>query len=127
MKFQPDIPEGVNAITRHERGRIVVGGAVIEHAAVVPWSGAVLDWEAPAFAALTAAHFERLLALEPEVVIFGSGERLRFPPPALLRALIERGIGVETMDSGAACRTYNILASEGRRVVAALLLVTEGP
>ena len=58
------------------------------------------------------------------MVIFGSGAKLRFVSPALLRGLIERGIGVETMDTAAACRTYNILAQEGRRVVAALLLET---
>ena len=58
----------------------------------------------------------------PELVIFGSGARLRFPAPGLLRDLIERRIGVETMDTAAACRTYNVLASEGRSVVAALLL-----
>ncbi len=67
-----------------------------------------------------------MLAHAPELVIFGSGERIRFVAPALLRPLIERGIGVETMDTGAACRTYNVLASEGRTVVAALLLET-GP
>jgi uncharacterized protein len=88
----------------------------------VPWKGAALPWDAANFDALTAAHFERLVALEPEVVIFGSGARLRFAPPALLRALIERRIGVETMDTAAACRTYNVLANEGRTVVAALLL-----
>ncbi len=58
----------------------------------------------------------------PELVIFGSGERLQFVSPGLYRCLIEAGIGVETMDTGAACRTYNVLASEGRSVVAALLL-----
>jgi uncharacterized protein len=57
-------------------------------------------------------------------VIFGSGARLRFAPPAWLRALIERRIGVETMDTAAACRTYNVLVSEGRAVVAALLVET---
>ena len=60
----------------------------------------------------------------PELVVFGSGTRLRFAPPALLRGLMARRIGVETMDTAAACRTYNILAGEGRRVVAALLLET---
>ena len=74
------------------------------------------------FADLTPAHFDRLGANQPELVIFGSGQRLRFPSPGLLRGLIERGIGVETMDTMAACRTYNILAGEGRKVVAALLL-----
>ena len=58
---------------------------------------------------------------EPELVVFGSGARLRFPSPALLRPLIDAGIGVETMDTAAACRTYNVLLAEGRSVVAALL------
>ena len=58
-------------------------------------------------------------------MIFGSGTRLRFPPPAFLRALMEKRIGIETMDTLAACRTYNILAGEGRRVIAALLIETE--
>jgi uncharacterized protein len=58
------------------------------------------------------------------VVVFGSGVRLRFLRPSLIRGLIERRIGIETMDTAAACRTYNILAGEGRRVVAALLLET---
>ena len=88
----------------------------------MPWSGAVLPWGAERFEALQPAHFERIVALGAEVVIFGSGARLRFAPPALLRALIERGIGVEAMDTGAACRTYNVLVSERRAVVAALLL-----
>jgi uncharacterized protein len=60
--------------------------------------------------------------LPAELVIFGSGPRLRFVAPALSRALIERQIGLETMDTHAACRTYNILAAEGRQVVAALLM-----
>jgi uncharacterized protein len=62
-----------------------------------------------------------LLRLRPELVVFGSGARLRFPPTALLRSLIDARIGIETMDTAAACRTYNVLASERRAVVAALL------
>jgi hypothetical protein len=66
-------------------------------------------------------------ALPPhELVIFGSGSRIRFAAPAVLRPLIERGIGIETMDTAAACRTYNVLASEGRAVVAALLIEARG-
>ena len=72
--------------------------------------------------ALTPAHFEAVLALRPELVIFGSGARLQFVSPALYRALIEARVGIETMDTGAACRTYNVLAAEGRSVVAALLM-----
>ena len=73
-----------------------------------------------AVAELTPAHFERIAALRPEVVIFGSGPKLQFVAPALQRALLELRIGVETMDTAAACRTYNVLASERRRVLAAL-------
>ena len=75
----------------------------------------------------TGVDFDLLVeqpAEPPELVVFGSGARLRFAPPALLRGLMARRIGVETMDTAAACRTYNILAGEGRRVVAALLLET---
>jgi len=122
MKFQPDTPEGINVVTRHESGRVWVGPAAYGHSLLLPWRGAVLPWEVDRFDALGAAHFDRLLALAPELVIFGSGARLRFPPPAWLRGLIGERIGVETMDTAAACRTYNVLVSEGRAVVAALLV-----
>ena len=122
MKFQPDMPEGVNLVTRHEPGRVWVGGTAFDHSVLLPWIGAVAPWPARGFDDLGAAHFERLLGLQPELVIFGSGARLRFAPPAWLRALIERRIGVETMDTAAACRTYNVLVSERRAVVAALLV-----
>ncbi len=122
MKFQPDTTAGVNLITRQENGRIWVGATAYGHSLLVPLRGAVLDWQAENLATLGPGHFERVLALKPEVVIFGSGAQLSFVPPALLRSLIEARIGVETMDTAAACRTYNVLASEGREVVAALLL-----
>ena len=127
MKFQPDTPEGVNIISRHESGCIWVGGTPFQHSLLLPWVGSVVPWPARSFGELSAAHFERIAALRPEVVIFGSGARLRFPPPAWLRALIERRIGVETMDTAAACRTYNVLASEKRAVLAALLIEHQEP
>lgn len=122
MKFQPESAAGFNVITRQEPGRIWVGTVPFEASVLVPWTGEPATWDAASFADLTAAHFERIAALAPEVVIFGSGPKLRFPHPSLLRPLIERRIGVETMDTGAACRTYNVLAGESRSVVAALLL-----
>ena len=122
MKFQPDTTEGVNLVTRHEAGRLWVGNASFEHSLLLPWVGEVLAWEPQRFEELDASHFERILTLKPELVIFGSGARLRFAPAALMRALIDARIGVETMDTAAACRTYNVLVSEGRCAVAALLL-----
>jgi uncharacterized protein len=122
MKFQPDTLPGVNVLTRHEPGRVWVGANAFDHSVLVPWRGEVRRWEVARFEDLGPSHFDLLLDLEPEVVLFGSGERLRFPQPAWLRGLIERRIGVETMDTAAACRTYNVLAAEGRSVAVALLL-----
>jgi uncharacterized protein len=122
MKFQPDTAEGFNLITRHEAGRVWVGGTPYTHSLLLPWVGAVQDWGVASLAELQAAHFERIVALKPELVIFGSGPILRFVAPALQRSLIAQRIGVETMDTAAACRTYNVLASEKRSVVAALLM-----
>jgi len=122
VKTQPDRLDGVNVISRQEPGRIWVNADVHETSLLVPWRGQPQPWPATTLAELTAAHFDAVLALQPELVIFGSGPRLRFIAPTLYRSLIERGIGIETMDTPAACRTYNVLATEGRSVVAALLL-----
>lgn len=122
MKFQPDTLEGVNAIARIEPGRVWVRQEAFSHSVLVPWRGVVQTWAAHEPSDLTATHFEPLVALAPELVIFGSGPRHTFISPQLYRALIEQRIGIETMDTAAACRTYNVLVSEGRRVVAALLL-----
>lgn len=122
MKFQPDTAPGVNLITRFEPGRVWVGGTAFKTSLLLPWAGEVLPWQASRFEDLSPAHFERIAALQPEVVIFGSGTRLRFPPPSWLLALMQKRIGLETMDSAAAARTYNVLASEGRSVLAALLI-----
>ncbi|CAD5373694.1 conserved hypothetical protein [Rubrivivax sp. A210] len=125
MKFQPDTLAGVNSITRHDSGRVWVGATPYVRSVLVPWVGEVRAWAPQDFGQLDAAAFEAIVALQPELVIFGSGARIRFAPPALMRALMERRIGIETMDTAAACRTYNVLVNEQRSVVAALLL--EGP
>lgn len=121
MKMRADRMEGQNAIARHGLEGVVVNAVTWTESVVVPWSGEVVPWHADGFESLTAAHFARLVELAPELVIFGSGPRLRFPAPALLRPLIEARIGFETMDTAAACRTYNVLLAEGRSVLAALL------
>jgi uncharacterized protein len=128
VKFQPDHLAGTNAITRHEPGALWVGNLRFERSVLVPWRGEVAPWAPARVDQLASQHFDAVLGLKPELVIFGSGPRLRFVSPALLRSLIERGIGVETMDTAAACRTYNVLVAEGRSAVAALLLepVAEG-
>ena len=123
MKFQPDARHA-QSITAHGPGWITVGTERIAHSVVVGAGGERIAWNCARFDDLTAAHFAQLAALDAEVVIFGSGTRLRFPPPAWLAPLMARRIGLETMDTAAACRTYNFLVDEGRRVFAALLLET---
>ena len=126
MKFQPDQLAGTHVITRHEPHALWVGKQRFGHSLLVPWQGLVQRWAPRRPEDLSAADFEAVLALGPELVIFGSGPRQKFVPVALMRALIERRIGVETMDTAAACRTYNVLVAEGRSAVAALLLDPPG-
>lgn len=91
--------------------------------AVVVMSGALrTDWSAVDFASLTAAHFDYFLELRPEVLLLGSGAKQQFARPELYRNLIAARIAIEFMDTPAACRTYNILAAEDRKVIAAVLL-----
>ena len=122
MKFQPDRLDGVNAVTGIGPGTVRINGQSHWGSIIVPARGPVQAWPCDDLAALAASHFAMLLEYRPELVIFGSGARLRFVAAALLQPLIDRGVGVETMDTAAACRTYNVLASEGRAVVAALLV-----
>ena len=122
MKFQPDTLDGVNNITRYDGGSLRINADLHTTSMLVPWVGTTKVWDATRLEDLTQAHFDAILEYDPEVVVFGSGAKLRFVSPALYRNLIARRIGVETMDSGAACRTYTVLANEGRRVVAAILL-----
>ena len=126
MKLQADRFEGTNAISRHGADGVIVNGVEHRSSVVVPWKGLVTAWPADSFEALTEAHFEALAALKPELIIFGSGARIRFVKPALTKALIQARIGLETMDTPAACRTYNVLLAESRSVVAALLFEKPG-
>ena len=121
MKLQPDRSD-VQTITAHGPGWVAVQGERIAHSVVIGSRGQRIAWPCQRFEDLAPEHFEQLAGIGSEVVIFGSGTRLRFPQPAWLRPLIARRIGLETMDTAAACRTYNILAQEGRDVIVALLL-----
>ena len=127
MKLQADRMGGLNAISRHGVEGVIVNGVEHRSSVIVPWQGRVQAWPVDDFSALSEAHFELLAALGPELVIFGSGGRIRFPRPAWLRPLMARRIGIETMDTAAASRTYNVLLAEGRTVLVALLFEAAGP
>ncbi len=99
----------VNRERRFESGVVVMPQEILE------------DWGSAGFDGLTLADMERLRDSGAEIVLIGTGPRQRFPQPALLRPLMEARVGFEIMDSAAACRTYNVLMSEGRKVAAAIL------
>jgi uncharacterized protein len=120
LKLQPDQSDAPT-ISGYGPGWVGVGSEKITHNVVLGSHGERMEW-AGSFEALGPEHFAQLAEWKVEVVIFGSGPRIRFPKPAWLAPLAQRRIGVETMDTPAACRTYNILAQEGRDVAVALLL-----
>lgn len=124
MKLHLDQGAARYRITRYGAGSVTVNGEVLSASLIVTEAELVRDWEPQSFEDLAPAHFERLVALGPELVILGSGRRQRFPDATVLAPLAAAGIGVEVMDTGAACRTFNILAGEGRRVAAALLMMS---
>jgi len=122
LKLQLSNTAGQKIFTEHGPGYVTVNNERFEQPVVVTPEQVLTDWAPQDFAALEEAHFEYFLAFQPEVVLIGTGELLRFPHPRLYRRLIEANIGIEFMDTAAACRTFDILVSEDRKVVAAILL-----
>ncbi len=121
MKLHAQSAAGVSLFTAYGTDWFAIDGARHTGSLLVTPGLAVMAWGVTGFDALVEDDFRRLLELEPELVLLGTGSRQRFPHPRLIAPLMERRIGLETMNNGAACRTYNILAGEGRRAVAALL------
>jgi len=113
--------EGRNQITSSGSGYVSVNGTRYQTSVVVT-PDSVSDWPVGGPSALSAADIGALLEHTPEITLIGTGARLQFPPAAVLRPLIDAGVGYEVMDTAAACRTYAILMAEGRRVVAALIV-----
>lgn len=121
MKLHLTNISGINLFTGYGEGYVMVNRQRYQHSLVVLSDRIVTDWQPAGFDQLNAGDFALLAELAPEIVLLGTGARLRFPRPELTRALIEARIGLEVMDLQAACRTFNILAAEERKVAAALL------
>lgn len=121
MKLHLDHHPDLNLVTGYGSGHLMINKVRHDGNLIVTPSAVSGGWADAGFDGLVADDFSRLLAWQPEVVLLGTGSRLRFPPHALLRPLIDAGVGFEVMDLSAACRTYNVLASEGRAVLAALM------
>lgn len=122
MKFEREQTDGRNAFTGYGDGYVEVNRRRHQASLVVSGETLVTDWPVASVEGLAADHMAAIVALRPEVVLLGTGSNLRFPSPALLAPLYKAGIGVEVMDTPAACRTYNILQGEGRNVLAALII-----
>jgi len=122
LKLHLEAASAKNTFTGYGEGYVVVNGERIEKSVVVLPDRILADWPAESFAGLKAEHLAALTALDREIILLGTGTKLRFPPPEIVAPLVRAGIGVEVMDLQAACRTYNILISEGRKVAAALLI-----
>ena len=122
MKLHASAPSALNTFSGYGDGFVMVNGQRHEQNVIV-MPERLLPWQAQSFDSLKEEDFQPLLELAPEILLIGTGPKQRFPHPRLTRKLAEKRIGVEAMDLRAACRTYNILMSEERRVAAALLFV----
>jgi uncharacterized protein len=121
MRFARDSLAG-NTIRAYAAGQVTINDEIISSSVIVTPDRIIRDWLPDSFEQLEPRHIARLDELQPEIIVLGTGVRLRFPGAEFTAGYLSRGIGVEIMDTNAACRTYNILLSEGRRVVAALLM-----
>jgi len=122
LKLHREAASALNTFTGYGSGYVMVNNQRIEKSVVVLPDRIISDWTATTFEALAPAHLAPLADLGCEIILLGTGMRLRFPRPEIIRGLERSGVGLEVMDVYAACRTYNILLAEQRSVAAALLL-----
>lgn len=122
MKFSAADSDGGHLILGYDPGQILIGGQIYTRGLIVSPERIDTNWGPENAIDLAAEHFEALLALDPQIIIVGTGKHQVFPDPNTYLIVRQRGLGVDIMDTGAACRTYNILASEGRKVAAGLLM-----
>ena len=122
MKFTLDARTDVNLVRGYGPGAVRIGDRVISKHFILAADALITDWDAPSAVDLSTEHLEPVFDLKPELVLLGTGDTQRFPSARVRQAFSARGIGLEAMDLGAACRTYNILVQEERRVVALLFV-----
>ena len=122
VKFtlEPGVP--ANLIRGYSDSEVRIGETTVRGSCIVTAATLITDWEPQSFAELRPRHLEALLALAPELVVLGTGPTQQFPSAEIRALLAQRGIGLEAMQLGAACRTFNVLVQEERRVAAGLFL-----
>ena len=124
MKFTRDTTgRDTKVIRAYAPGRINVSDAMLTKSFIVAADRVIEDWPPQRFEELTAEHMQAALALDPEILIIGTGKEQHFLSGEMIAALSRGAMGIEVMDTAAACRTYNVLLSEDRKVVAAILMI----
>ncbi|OOG62203.1 hypothetical protein B0E46_13165 [Rhodanobacter sp. B04] len=122
MDLSLDRPEGYLFVRRVGDRSVTLVDREFQSSFLLAPDRAIEHWPVDDAAVLDACHVDAVLALQPELVILGTGERQMFPAPAFMAGFLRKGVGIEVMDNAAAARTYNLLAGEGRRVVAGFIL-----
>lgn len=123
MKFSHEEGDSSFIIRAYEQGYITVNDESFTSSLVITQQRIIPDWIPQTFDAMEPGHLHQLTEMKPEIVLLGTGDQIQFPEPALQAIIMECGIGLEVMDTAAACRTYNILSAEGRNVMAALIML----
>ena len=126
MKFSEDKIDQGYYVSGYEQDVILVNGSAKTASFIISMEQLIDNWAPAQIDELCAQHMQPLLELQPELVLIGTGETLKFPAVEHYACLIQHNIGVEIMDSAAACRTYNILLGEGRKVAAGIILNSTG-
>lgn len=122
MKLHPTTTQQYQTVTAYDDTGVEINAKYFSHSLIVLPEVAPVNWPVASFESLSAEHFEQIDATVPDVVILGTGKKQRFVHPRLTTTLTARRVGVECMDNQAACRTYNILMAEGRKVALALII-----
>lgn len=123
MQLTLDPNHGLFTIRSYKPGEILVNERIINNSIILTPSEIIDPWLPQSLSELLPIHLAAIIERSPEIVLLGTGEKQCFPPPTLLADFYKNQIGVEVMNTGAACRTYNVLIAEGRNVIAALLIL----
>jgi uncharacterized protein len=122
MQISLDTGSGAYTIRSYSAGEIKINDRTLSHSLIITPTQLIEPWAPNTLQELQASDLELILGMRPEIVLLGTGAKMLFPDPKLLAPFLERGIGIEFMDTGAACRTFNVLVGESRNAVAALLI-----
>ncbi len=122
MKFNEESSTNSHIIQSYNDSEIIIDGKVFSSSFIISKNTLIESWPVADISQLESDHLKAILDMRPEVILIGTGQKLVFPSPQSYVSVINQGMGIEFMDSGAACRTYNVLVSEGRNVVTAIIL-----